>query len=394
MVFPIVAVLAAVFATIAAIFVVRAAQAETPPPTTPPPVTPPPVTPPPVTPPPTETIDFQTPANGATINGLTKVVVTASNPANISAISVYLGSQLLKTETITPYEFPLDPSKFLAGDYSLDASASRLLGTPLTKRITVKLAPIVTPPPVTPPPPSPQPPGPPPSGSLDQYGIIKVYGDASPADNRVNPSYKFSTHSGGSRDTFWWENVNFMDMEVTGYFNIAASNPSDENSYKFYGGVHSSSNPKAGRCYMLAVEFSGLLNASKEYPQHPDGSYGIGSRVLTFIDPNFKSIGNSLNRWYGFKIAVFLRNNIPTMEAYIDPNPFSATQDKWKLWGKAQDTGQWEGAPYTTLQGQAAGDGNNFYMRIDTPTRKTQVYGLTLRKINHLQKLRAFAGQW
>jgi hypothetical protein len=226
---------------------------------------------------------------------------------------------------------------------------------------------------------------------LDEYGIKMWYATAPNGKIFKNPSYEFSTHNTGTRDTFTIKGVDIMNLEATAYLNINLSDNTEEPDFKIYGGTHSDKHGKGdtaetrqGKCYAVGIQQDGKVTFKKEYPYHnitPDFSDKV-----KLADPNVKSLGSIKDKWIGLKVAAWpdKTKNLVHIECYIDMDGLDSNgkpKNNWKPFFTVEDKGQFKGDPYLKLNGSANGGDDLFYMRVDTVTRKTKLYGLTVREI-------------
>jgi hypothetical protein len=215
----------------------------------------------------------------------------------------------------------------------------------------------------------------------DKFGVNKIYPDKAGGKYFDDVQYKYSTHNTGTRDTFFMDVGDLLNMETTGYFTINASDKDEECSIKVWGGNHSDKNAKQGRCYGLGVGFAGRPQIYKEYPQHPSGGKHLAKAKLGDLGA---SISPVLGRNFGMKVIAYLKDNVPTFECWIDNAGLKADgkpSNDWKKFYWCEDRGDWEGEAYTTNQGVANGGKGLYYVRIDTVTEKTKADCISVREI-------------
>ena len=220
-------------------------------------------------------------------------------------------------------------------------------------------------------------------GGLDKFGVKKIKPDV--------PNGKWfeftggpdrSHHNTGSRDTFSMEIGPLLNMECTGYFTIKASDEGEELSIKIFGGNHTDSNKKQGRCYGLGVGFTGRPQIYKEYPEHPSGGKHLNKADFSKGELG-QNIGKILGKNIGVKIISYIQNNFPTFECWIDKQGIvnGRPTNDWKLFYTCVDKGDWDGDPYLENQGIKNGGRGIYYVRIDTVTDSTDGKFISVREI-------------
>lgn len=361
-------------------------------------------------------VSIHSPVNGASIvAGTFNVFGTASD--NILVQSVKVGIFTTSGSTAIPYKAASGTTNWSAsftlstpGPFVIKSEATDSAGNKATfeTTITITSGPITCP--------AGQHlengvcvPDEPTTGQLDEYGILKIYGDSSPAIFLKNPGY--SRTQNNTRDQFFFPypdsgpQASFLPMESTSYQNIDFT-ADDETGYKVWGGKHTGSGDnnttRQGRCYGCGINKNGTPHIMKEFPYHPQGSYSLETSKLKYINPSFPkngsmpTLGDIQHRMIGHKYVIYLKDGKAYMEYYVDTAPFvnGKPQNQWQLMYTCVDDGTWGDVVYTTNQGILFGGIAYWVIRIDDVGAKTGTYGISCRKIDPNTKLKTFTGQW
>jgi hypothetical protein len=159
-------------------------------------------------------------------------------------------------------------------------------------------------------------------------------------------------------------------------------------SNKIYGGNHTGNGDndktRQGRCYAFGLEQNGSPSFKKEFPHHNDTP--DFSDQVKFSDPNVKKLKSLKDRWIGLKVIAWpdKPNGKVNFQCWVDDDGLvdGKPANNWKLLFTAEDNGgNLKGEPYFEYQGSKHGGDDIYYMRIDTVTRKTKTYGLSVREI-------------
>ena len=167
------------------------------------------------------------------------------------------------------------------------------------------------------------------SGTVDQFGIRKIYPDG-PGGTLTNfvPWKGTRNYSSGapSTNSNEWNITNlpadFLDQEVTGYFLIQATS-NDDLAFKLRGGRHSDSNASEGSCYDFGLAFNGGCRLRKEKP-HP--SYHPCSASCK------QNIGSIKGKWIGMKAITYNEGNGVRCQMWADPGGLDSAGKPANRW--------------------------------------------------------------
>ena len=229
-------------------------------------------------------------------------------------------------------------------------------------------------------PPEPEP-GPGPSGELDKEGVLMLYPTKSGGKEYYTNDYEYKRSSHGQaskpelgkipRDTYWLDDVPFMQGEYTFIGKVDFTNP-DDFSFKVGSLNHSGSDPEGeGQCYSFGISSTGTVHMSKETPRHPKTP---NFDKQAHVEPGMpKSLGPISNKTFGckgvFQIVDGGKNVL--IDVYVDMDPLDSQgkpKNNWKKWFSAKDDGTWENKPQTTF---AKGNTQKLFHRIDNVGAKT-----------------------
>jgi hypothetical protein len=182
-----------------------------------------------------------------------------------------------------------------------------------------------------------------------------------------------------------------MNLGFHGYFKTALTKQSEEYSFKIHGGTHTgegdNDTTKQGRCIALGLQQDGKPSFKIEFPHHNDTP--DFSDKVEFFDPNFKSVGNVKDKWIGIAgfAIVDKTQNKAWYELWVDTSGLvdGKPQNKWRPMYRVENApGKFVKDLYTENQGIKHGGQGIFYLRIDTVTYKTEVYGFKVYEIDRL----------
>lgn len=225
--------------------------------------------------------------------------------------------------------------------------------------------------------------------SVDSNGVKKIF-ETKGGKPQEHYGFEYDYDKRLEREQFYLENIPILDGEYTAYIKLDnRDGEEDDVSFKVRGGEHNDRHKNAGRSYAIGTSFDGDPYLAKEYPHHP-----LTPKFLNEIrtadnddddddDGTTKNIGSLDNRWVGFKVIIYNKqNNAVHIEVYVDNKGLLSTgkpANEWKLWWTAVDDGKWEnsdgrtgGEPYLELQGKKGGTPEMTYIRIDQMKEKGQ----------------------
>lgn len=238
--------------------------------------------------------------------------------------------------------------------------------------------------------------------SVDNNGVTKIF-ETKGGKPQEHYGFEYDYDKRLEREQFYLENIPILDGEYTAYIKLDnRDEEEDDVSFKVRGGEHNDRHKNAGRSYAIGTSFDGDPYLAKEYPQHP-----LTPKFLNEIrtaddddDGTPKNIGSLDNRWVGFKVVIYNKqNNAVQIEVYVDNKGLLSSgkpANEWKLWWTAVDDGKWEngdgragGEPYLELQGKKGGTPEMTYIRIDKMKEKgqTEIKYESAREIDASKKL-------
>jgi hypothetical protein len=229
------------------------------------------------------------------------------------------------------------------------------------------------------------------TGKTDQEGVLILNPTKEGGKEFYTKQYKYkrSKHGQASkpelgkipRDTFWLENVPFMQGEYT-FIGKIDFEGDDDFSFKVGSKDHSKSDKKAGQCYSFGISSKGEVHLSKETPGHPTTPNFDEKCKLAAGMP--RNIGPISNKIFGCKGVLYFVNSGKDVyiECWVNLKPLNENKtpnnEGWKLWWTALDKGDWKNKAQTFF---AKGNNQTLFHRIDHVGDKTEMYFGSAREI-------------